>query len=179
VVCGTCALVFKPSFKWCGSRANAMDPLGLHDWLWSLAGASELSCFLLTEAWHSVLPSRISWIAPRLGSYLQVRRHGFWPTVRRLLLTGWQQNRAQRQGPRQPQQQQAPQGQGTLRPRQRRFDEVARTVYSLPMEDFVTREDLQQCSLHDLRVGVKPAGFTACAIHAKCLVSPDRTQFGY
>lgn len=83
----------------------------------------------------------------------QVQRHGFWPTVRHFL-TGWQGGAGQ--GARQGQGRQqgaagqaAPQGRQT---KQQRFEEVARVVQSLPMEDVVTREDLQRCSLHDLRV---------------------------
>lgn len=88
---------------------------------------------------------------------MQVQRHGFWPTVRRFLLTGghagFGQRQRQGQGQqawqqRQPQQA-APEGRRT---RQQRFEEVAKVVQSLPMEEFVTREDLQRCSLHDLRV---------------------------
>ncbi len=80
-----------------------------------------------------------------------MQRHGFWPTVQRSLVGPGQ---GQRQGQGQARQQGAT-GQGAperRQTRQQRFEEVARVVQSLPMEDFVTREDLQRCSLHDLRV---------------------------
>lgn len=134
---------------------------------------------------------------------MQVHRHGFWPAMRRMFLSGWeggQGGERQRQRPaaqQQPQQQQQPPrqrqgdsnistdssisasnacqkvymfcschhfyalflvtvcisaGQTQQRPRQERFEEVARIVQSLPLENFATREDMQTCSLHMLRV---------------------------
>ncbi|CAL8470059.1 g9601 [Coccomyxa elongata] len=89
----------------------------------------------------------------------QVRLHGFWPTMRRFFLTGWQggTGNAQQRGAAQQgaAQHAAPQRRQT---RQQRFEEVAGVVQSLPMEDFVTRDDLQCCSLHELREKLRQRG---------------------
>ena len=36
--------------------------------------------------------------------------------------------------------------------RKERFEQVTRDVHRLPMEEFVTREELERCTLHELRV---------------------------
>ncbi len=90
---------------------------------------------------------------------MQVRLNGLWPTIRRCFLTGWQggtgnalHRGAAQQGPAR---QAAPERRQT---RQQRFQDVARVVQSLPMEEFVTRDDLQRCSLHELREKLRQRG---------------------
>ena len=36
--------------------------------------------------------------------------------------------------------------------RKERFEQVTKEVHRLPMEEYVSREELQQCTLHQLRV---------------------------
>ena len=89
------------------------------------------------------------------GRTLQVQQHGLWPTLQQLIrgLQGGPQQQPQR-GERQARRrgQPAPGGAQTRAQRKLRFEEVARAVQALPMEEFVTRQDLERCSLHTLRV---------------------------
>ncbi len=50
--------------------------------------------------------------------------------------------------------------------RRERFEQVTREVHRLPMEEFVTQEELQRCTLHELRV--HPPGLCA----ELCWISP-------
>ena len=93
---------------------------------------------------------------------MQVQRHGLWPTLRRLFVTGFQ-----RGGEQQRQQQDRPAGgQARSQSRKERFERVAKAVQALPMEEYVTRADLERCSLHDLRVRtcvtLRSAGIFVC-----------------
>ena len=38
--------------------------------------------------------------------------------------------------------------------RKERFEQVTKEVHKLPMEEFVTREELRRCTLHELRVSL-------------------------
>lgn len=40
--------------------------------------------------------------------------------------------------------------------RKERFEQVTKEVHRLPMEEYVSREELQQCTLHQLRVRLPP-----------------------
>lgn len=90
-----------------------------------------------------------------MGLTCQVQQHGLWPTIQQLIrgLQGVPQQHPQgpqRQARRQRQPQQG--GRQTRAQRKQRFEEVARAVQALPMEEYVTRQDLERCSLHTLRV---------------------------
>ena len=51
--------------------------------------------------------------------------------------------------------------------RKERFEQVTKEVHKLPMEEFVTREELQRSTLHELRVSLSspPMSAMLCLSH--------------
>ncbi|CAL5218562.1 g253 [Coccomyxa viridis] len=90
----------------------------------------------------------VLFLACCIGAW-QVRQHGLWPTLRRAFITGWQVEldpRQQRRG-----QQRGRPAAPRPQSRKERFEQVTKEVHKLPMEEFVTREELRRCTLHELR----------------------------
>ena len=94
---------------------------------------------------------------------MQVQQHGLWPTLQQLI-RGLQGGHAAAASAGRAAGQAAgaarqPGGPQTRAQRKQRFEEVARAVQALPMEEFVTRQDLERCSLHTPQGALRPGTY--------------------
>lgn len=128
-IIGICAACVLHALVWVSSHM---------DMVWDMCWHSFTVCFICVCASKNRNPS-----AP---SYPQVRRNGGMAYLKRLVQQSLSQGQAQ------PARQHGAGAQGPRRPPRVHLDAVASALHKLPMDTFKTQEELEACSVHELKV---------------------------